>query len=254
MHRELQRQFQAANKYTERLERDNLSLTKNIEELWNEVTASKNREENAIRAIQSSSVEKWAKQEQEYKAVIRGLKAKVRDSDPTVPIGVYKSALAAVDKETAKASDYQRQVKSLTSRIRGLERSAGSHHQAKRFLQFTENSQSPQKPHQADQPTTKPKPPPRRLRRVSFVDVNMTENITPPKNVNHPGISRYHGNPPPKTPPSNQGKQSIFAQTTPKTAERAKIRALRVKAAGGRKALERQLKQVRSPKLVSAES
>jgi hypothetical protein len=62
----------------------------------------------------------WDKRQQELSAVIRRLKEQVRTTEATIPIGLYRDALESANEQAERAAEYGRRAAELTEQVAGL--------------------------------------------------------------------------------------------------------------------------------------
>jgi hypothetical protein len=209
------------------LERDNHILASEVETLTLQLKDMKEYTERI-----SSKQSEWDKHQQQSSAIIRRLKEQIRSTETMIPIGVYKAALESADQEAAKADDYSKRVAALTKQVATL---------TSRLTQAGKVPPPPPLPSSSsralqplrvsipiDRTPVRPKLPPK--------NVTPTENKPPESiNVSQPSVSSR--------------KAVSFAVDFKSPAEpKSATRMSKIRALGGRKALEEQLRKARSPR------
>jgi hypothetical protein len=265
-----------------RLERDNLDLTKQIQHLSDELTVSRSYAEELMESAQDKNQKDWEERETMYKKVIRTLKKQVRTEEAMVSIGLYRTAVVEAKNKTAQCEQHEQEVKNLSSKVIQLEIQLEDRHARSGTDKTLNIKASPVKVSSNKENSFRLAnvnvPPVKRALRMISPDV--TKQVAPPpppapktprRNVAFASSSKINAPPPqravpkislvartqvapppppaPKTPKTRRRNVSFdFSPIAPKSADRSQLRVSMVRAAGGRKALQEKLHQMRSPR------
>lgn len=255
------------------LERDNFALTGHIQELTEQLSATRRYTDQVVKLKSARHEKHWKKRETEYKSVIQGLEARVRNQKAMVPVGLYKSAVAEAENWSAKAAKQEVEMSNLNAKVTSLQAKLRLKDQvAKKSVvaRFKPSVRVGMRVGNESQPSVAtpstsimpiPKLVPENLPEPSQAplspsspppSVQSKENATPKAtphtskvtfSVLHAKVASTN-RPSPKATPL-QARKVSFA--TPNSADRPSVRAALVQAAGGRKGLMEQLKRMRSP-------
>jgi hypothetical protein len=179
----------------------------------------------------------WDKRQQELSAVIHRLKEQIRTTETMIPIGLYKEALESANRQSEKAQEYSKRVAALMEQVASLSTRLI---QEGKVLPPPIPPTSSSRPLQPKTPTTPAHRTPA-LAKLSLKTGTPTEN-TPPRSTNAS---------PPKTHASASSRKAVsFAidSNAPPSEPKSATRMSKIRALGGRKALEEQLRKARSPR------
>jgi hypothetical protein len=196
----------------------------------------------------------WDKRQQELSAVIRRLKEQVRTTEATIPIGLYRDALESANEQAERAAEYGRRAAELTEQVAGL---------SERLIQSGAVPPPPPLPPQppSSSRALRPKPldaPPK----LPTAPVHRT----PAKRTPAPAkLPPKNGTPTENTPPRAANAAQLQGQAAPVSVRKAVSFAAdakgpppappepkpatpmsKIRALGGRKALEERLRRARS--------
>jgi hypothetical protein len=220
------------------LERDNHILSNEIECLVQQLQEI--QEHNAdIESKQTKS----CKRQQESDAVIRRLKEQIRTTEAMVPIGVYKSEVENAKREAAKADEYRTRVDALTKQVASLS------------ARLTREGKAPPPPPppslssaRALQPKQLSSSAAAAAHRTPYRPHPSPKSVTPLENKPPLSINTAHTQD--RVPPSAgaASRKAVSFALDPVEPPKSASKMAKVRAAGGRKALEEQLRKARSPR------
>jgi hypothetical protein len=104
-----------------RLEWDNLQLTRELQHLSDELTASRAYTDEFMTSARANQQKAWEKQEAVYKKAIRGLKQQLRTEEAVVSMELYKSAVEEGKTKVSECESYQEKVSRLNLKVAQLE-------------------------------------------------------------------------------------------------------------------------------------
>jgi hypothetical protein len=114
-------QLEATIQSSHRLEWDNLQLTRELQHLSDELTASRAYTDEFMSSARANQQKAWEKQEAVYKKAIRGLKQQLRTDEAVVSMELYKSAVEEGKTKVSECESYQEKVSRLNLKVAQLE-------------------------------------------------------------------------------------------------------------------------------------
>ena len=97
------------------LKRENRDLAQQVRNLARDLLESRKRVETAMDSARLQVNQEWEEREKKYKAVIRGLKDKLRQESSTVPIKVYKTEVERVQQLTNTVAKLEKELNQVQS-------------------------------------------------------------------------------------------------------------------------------------------
>jgi hypothetical protein len=98
-----------------------LQLTRQLQHLSDELTASRAHADELMSSERDKQQNTWGKQQTAYKQVIRGLKEQLRTDEAMVSMKLYKSAVEEVKTKARECETHQKIVWNLNSKVAKLE-------------------------------------------------------------------------------------------------------------------------------------
>ena len=245
-----------------------MALMAQIQNLSEELSTVRNQLLEIDSSGQVQQRMEYEERERKYKHIIREMKEQLRTRENVVPVGLYRSAVAEAKQRAAECHSHKEVATSLAMKIAKLEKQLVMRGEREAV---PTPSPTPQMPHlssavapppptnvvvdenrQQSQPGTAPVVSPTQKTQSQTIK---KVRIVSPKNsavVTSELQSFGASSPVPvatKTPATKATR--LFSPFTPKSADRCMMRTSVVRAAGGRMALQKKLRQMRSPKPVT---
>jgi hypothetical protein len=104
-----------------RLEWDNLQLTRELQHVSDELTASRAYADEVMSSARANQQKSWEKQEAVYKKVIRSLRQQLRTDETVVSMALYKSAVEEGRTKARECESHQENVSRMNSKVAQLE-------------------------------------------------------------------------------------------------------------------------------------
>lgn len=102
------------------MERENELLTKQLQELSDELESSKAYINNLLQ--RKGRDNEWEKKEKEYKEAITNLKAQVRSGEAMVSLGLYRKAVDEARARAIECQDKRLEISTMTRKVQALEK------------------------------------------------------------------------------------------------------------------------------------
>jgi hypothetical protein len=243
-----------------RLEWDNLQLTRELQHVSDELTASRAYADELMSSARANQQKSWEKQEAVYKKVIRGLKQQLRTDETVVSMALYKSAVEEGRTKVRECESYQANVSRMNSKVAQLEwQLKGWQTRSDKDNSSTLTLPSNERvitSKMASKEETENKAP---LKNTEVKRRNVAFTCVPPPADKKDGRKRItlvraaeeettENKAPLKTTEIKRRNVGFTCVPPPADKNDGRKRITMVRAAGGRKGLQKKLSQVRSPR------
>jgi hypothetical protein len=245
--------LEATVQSSRRLERDNLQLTRELQHVSDELTASRAYANEVVSSARANQQKSWEKQEAVYKKVIRGLRQQLRTDETVVSMALYKSAVEEGRVKVRECEGHQENVSRMNSKVAQLERQLKGWQtrsdkensstvilpSSKRVITSKEASKEETPVKKAPLKTSETK-----RRNVAFTCVPPPADESDGRNR----ITMIRAANGLETTETKRRNVAFTCVPTPSDNNDGRKRITMVRAAGGRKGLQAKLNQLRSPR------
>jgi len=244
-----------------------MALMAQIQNLSEELSTARKQLREIDSSGQAQQRMEYEERERKYKHIIQEMKGQLRTRENVVPVGLYRSAIAEAKQRAAECHSHKEAATSLAMKIAKLEKKLVMRGETEAV---PTPSPTPQMPHlssavappptnvvvaenrQQSQKGTTPVVSPTQKTQSQ---TNKKVRIVSPKNsaVVTSELQSFGASSPVPVPSKTPATKAtrLFSPFTPKSADRCMMRTSVVRAAGGRMALQKKLRQMRSPKPVT---
>ena len=108
-----------SNTLCRRLERENTLLTKQVQELSDELESSRSYIDKLLE--QKVTENEWSSKEKEYKQIISNLRAQIRGGEAMVSLALYRKAVGEARARALECQEKKLELKDLSTRLRAME-------------------------------------------------------------------------------------------------------------------------------------
>jgi hypothetical protein len=253
--------LEATVQSSRRLERDNLQLTRELQHVSDELTASRAYADELMSSARANQQKSWEKQEAVYKKVIRGLRQQLRTDETVVSMALYKSAVEEGRIKVRECEGHQENVSRMKSKVAQLEGQlkgwqTRSDKEKSSTVVLPSNKRVITSKKASKEETTENKAPLKtseiKRRNVAFTCVPSPADENDGRNriamVRVAEEETTENKAPFKTTETKRRNVAFTCVPTPSDKNDGRKRITMVRAAGGRKGLQAKLNQVRSPR------
>lgn len=285
--RKSEMRLSATVKSIQRLQNENSVLMRQIQSLSEELRATRKQLDEIYSSGRAMQRKEFEERERNYKHIIKEMKEQLRNSENVVPLEMYQKATAEAQQRTVECHYYQQDASTLAAKVNKLEKQLQLKKQENQ-KKAVQNPPSPSSSQSISAEAPAVAPPPsstcvirstngivsRERERPQHVESSKPTRVPPSETtvtqkkkvrIVSPKDSSPNANEDRKSPqflapvsragienvrttPGKGSQASASQPTTPKSADRCKLRSSAVRAAGGRIALQKKLRNMRSPK------
>jgi hypothetical protein len=253
--------LEATVQSSHRLESDNLQLSRELQHVSAELTASRAYADELMSSARANQQKSWEKQEAVYKKVIRSLRQQLRTDETVVSMALYKSAVEDGRTKVRECERHQENVSRMNSKVAQLEWQlkgwqTGSDKENSSTLILPSNERVITSKKASKEEATENKAP---LKTTEVKRRNVAFTCVPPPTDKNDGRKRItliraaeeettENKAPLKTTEIKRRNVAFTCVPSPADKNNGRKRITMVRAAGGRKGLQKKLSQARSPR------